>query len=116
MADRSRALSVACLALVVLLLSTCHPSMPESQVVRADLSRIAVLDVPDAQVAQLIAGNNAFAFDLYHRAATIENVNLIYSPVPKMDFGVELMYANREVESGLDGDLTRLQFSAKYAY
>jgi hypothetical protein len=44
------------------------------------------------------------------------HVNMIYSPVPKMDFGIELMYADREVESGADGDLTRLQFSAKYAY
>jgi len=44
------------------------------------------------------------------------HVNLIYSPVPKMDFGVELMFANREIESGADGDMTRLQFSAKYAY
>jgi len=48
--------------------------------------------------------------------ASSVHVNLIYSPVPKMDFGVELMYANREVESGADGDMTRLQFSAKYAY
>ena len=44
------------------------------------------------------------------------HVNLIYSPVPKMDFGVELLFANRELESGADGDMTRLQFSAKYAY
>ena len=44
------------------------------------------------------------------------HVNLIYSPVPKMDFGIEFLYADREVESGVDGDLTRLQFSAKYAY
>ncbi|NNK33905.1 MAG: porin, partial [Xanthomonadales bacterium] len=44
------------------------------------------------------------------------HVNLIYSPVPKMDFGFEFMYADREVESGADGDLTRLQFSAKYAF
>jgi hypothetical protein len=48
--------------------------------------------------------------------ASSVHVNLIYSPQPKLDFGVELMYANREVESGADGDLTRLQFSAKYAY
>ena len=48
--------------------------------------------------------------------AASAHVNLIYSPVPKMDFGIELMYADREVESGADGDLTRLQFSAKYAY
>ena len=44
------------------------------------------------------------------------HVNLIYSPVPKMDFGIEYMHANREVESGVDGDLDRIQFSAKYAY
>ena len=50
------------------------------------------------------------------KKASSFHVNLIYSPQPKLDFGVELMYADREVESGADGDLTRLQFSAKYAY
>jgi hypothetical protein len=44
------------------------------------------------------------------------HVNLIYSPQPKLDFGGEIMYADRELESGADGDLTRLQFSAKYAF
>jgi hypothetical protein len=44
------------------------------------------------------------------------HVNLLYSPVPKMDFGIEFMYADREIETGADGDLTRVQFSAKYAY
>jgi len=48
--------------------------------------------------------------------ASSVHVNLIYSPVPKLDFGVELLFANREIESGADGDMTRLQFSAKYAY
>jgi hypothetical protein len=42
--------------------------------------------------------------------------NLIYAPQPKLIFGAEIMYADREVESGADGDLTRLQFSAKYAF
>ena len=44
------------------------------------------------------------------------HVNLIYNPLPKFDIGVEFMYADREIESGADGDLTRLQFSAKYAF
>lgn len=48
--------------------------------------------------------------------ATSFHANLIYSPVPKMDLGIEYMHANREIESGLDGDLDRIQFSAKYAY
>ncbi|MBT8069055.1 MAG: porin [Xanthomonadales bacterium] len=42
--------------------------------------------------------------------------NLIYSPQPKLDFGAEVMYAKRKIESGADGDLTRIQFSAKYAF
>jgi len=44
------------------------------------------------------------------------HINAIYSPQPKLDFGLEFMYADRKVESGNDGDLTRLQFSAKYAF
>ena len=44
------------------------------------------------------------------------HVNLIYSPQPKLDFGIEYMYANREIESGYNGNMNRIQFSAKYAY
>jgi len=43
-------------------------------------------------------------------------VNLIFRPQPKLDFGVEFMMANRELETGADGNLTRFQFSAKYYY
>ncbi len=50
------------------------------------------------------------------RNASSLHLNLIYSPQPKLDFGIEFLYANREIESGTDGDLKRLQFSAKYAY
>ena len=48
--------------------------------------------------------------------ASSVHINLIYSPQPKLDFGIEFMYADRELENGNDGDLKRLQFSAKYAY
>ncbi len=44
------------------------------------------------------------------------HVNMIYSPQPKLDFGVELLLADRELENGASGDMTRVQFSAKYAY
>ena len=50
------------------------------------------------------------------KTASSMHVNLIYSPQPKLDFGMELLLADREIESGADGDMTRLQFSAKYAY
>ena len=48
--------------------------------------------------------------------ASSVHVNIIYSPQPKLDFGLEFMRANREIESGTDGDLNRFQFSAKYAF
>lgn len=44
------------------------------------------------------------------------NINLIYSPTPQLSFGAEYIYATREVESGLDGDLKRLQFMGKWMF
>lgn len=44
------------------------------------------------------------------------HLNLIYSPQPQLDLGVEFLYAERAIESGDEGDLQRLQFSARYAY
>jgi len=50
------------------------------------------------------------------REARSLHLNLIYSPQPQLDLGVEFISANRETENGEDGNLERLQFSAKYAY
>jgi DcaP outer membrane protein len=43
-------------------------------------------------------------------------LNFIYSPLPKLDVGVEYMLGRRELESGADGDIDRLQFMAKYSF
>ncbi|MBD1390463.1 porin [Neiella sp. HB171785] len=43
------------------------------------------------------------------------HLNLVYSPIPPLSFGVEYFYAEREIESGETGDMNRLIFSAKYA-
>jgi hypothetical protein len=50
------------------------------------------------------------------RNAASLHLNLIHTPIPRLDLGLELLYARRELESEADGDLTRLQFSAKYGY
>ena len=44
------------------------------------------------------------------------SANILYSPVKKLTFGVEYKHAERELESGTDGDMDRLQFSAKYVF
>lgn len=44
------------------------------------------------------------------------HLNLLYSPVDKLTVGGELIYADRTLESNASGDMTRFQFSAKYAF
>jgi len=43
-------------------------------------------------------------------------INAIYSPVSKLDFGLEWRWAEREIESGLDGSMQRLQGIVKYSF
>ncbi|WP_423897615.1 DcaP family trimeric outer membrane transporter [Candidatus Pelagadaptatus aseana] len=44
------------------------------------------------------------------------NINLIYSPTPKMSLGAEYVTGEKELKNGDDGDATRVQFTAKYAW
>jgi hypothetical protein len=50
------------------------------------------------------------------KEASSIHANLIFTPAPKLDIGAEIMYAERTLESGVDGDMTRLMISAKYAF
>ncbi|MGR6871090.1 DcaP family trimeric outer membrane transporter [Pseudomonas sp. HK3] len=43
-------------------------------------------------------------------------VNLMYSPTAQLTFGGEYMIAERETESGADGDLSRIQFTSKLSF
>ncbi|MBN1641222.1 MAG: hypothetical protein JXA09_08300 [Anaerolineae bacterium] len=54
--------------------------MPSGEIVQADVPRIATSPVPDAQLAQFAAGNNAFAFGLYRATAAETDGNLVFSP------------------------------------
>lgn len=44
------------------------------------------------------------------------SINLLYSPLKALTFGVEFMHAGRELENGVNGKFDRLQFSAKYNF
>jgi DcaP outer membrane protein len=44
------------------------------------------------------------------------NINLIYSPTQALSFGAEYILADRQLENGLDGELKRLQVSAKFSF
>ena len=44
------------------------------------------------------------------------SLNLMYSPVKKLTFGVEYMQAQRKLESGTNGDLDRFQFTSTWKF
>ena len=50
------------------------------------------------------------------KSARSVHANLIYTLMPKLELGAELIHGNRELESGLDGDLRRLHMHVKYTF
>jgi hypothetical protein len=44
------------------------------------------------------------------------SANLFYTPVPRLDLGLEYRHGRRVLESGAKGDLDRLHFIARYAF
>lgn len=44
------------------------------------------------------------------------HANLIWSPVPKLDLGVEAIWGERTLESGANGELIRLHTMARYTF
>jgi hypothetical protein len=67
-------------------------------------------------------GNTTIDYDDDAAAATLNDTgwsfhwNVIYNILPKLDVGAEIIYAERELVNGTDGDMTRFMFSAKYAF
>jgi len=43
-------------------------------------------------------------------------LNMFYTPIPKVDVGLEYRQARREIESGADGTMKRLQATVKYSF
>lgn len=66
--------------------------------------------------AQLLVDNEAAAGNGVPRAAQSVSVNLIKQVADKLSMGIEVRHATLELESGADGDLNRLQFSARYDF
>lgn len=53
---------------------------------------------------------------LITKGAQSGHVNVIYTPLPKLDLGAELIWGQRELENGDRGDLNRLQTHVKYNF
>ncbi|MCX7681349.1 MAG: serpin family protein [Anaerolineae bacterium] len=69
------------ISLLMALVAGCvSPGGRQMQVVRADVARVTEPDISAQEMAELVGGNNAFAFDLYHALREGEG-NLFYSPL-----------------------------------
>lgn len=44
------------------------------------------------------------------------HANVIWTPVERVNLGLEYIYGDRELENGEDGDLSRVQFGAQYLF
>lgn len=95
MKRRSVTLTLVCLGLAALLPSTCRFASPEAQLLQADAPRLTSPGVTEAQVTQLIAANNAFAYDLYRTLATGAASNLVYSPY-SITLAFSMLYAGAQ--------------------
>lgn len=60
--------------------------------------------------------------DLNYVADTVDSkyqsihANLIWSPISRINMGVEYLYATREIENGEDGDINRVQVGFQYSF
>ncbi len=54
-------------------------------------------------------------YEVTEKAQSVR-ANLIYSPFPKLDLGVELSHATRRIENGEEGDMNRLHTHVKYNF
>ncbi|MFH1907915.1 MAG: serpin family protein [Chloroflexota bacterium] len=82
-------------AIASLLLSACGPS--GGTVAASQLKRVTDPDVAPADLQELVAGNNAFAFDMY-RAVRSSDDNLFYSPY-SISLALAMTYAGARGET-----------------
>ena len=90
-----------CIAVTLMILAGClcpGASRPPGLSAQSDKKRIDSPDVPAPDQAELVGGNSAFAFDLYHLLKE-EEKNLFYSP-HSISLALAMTYAGARGETG----------------
>ena len=65
---------------------------------------------------QTVDNDQALTGAAANKEATSIRANLVWSPIKGLDIGAEYSVAERELQSGITGDLRRLQAFAKYGF
>ena len=93
-----KSLTAVCLVLMATLLSACEFALADTgAVARSDLPRESAPAVPPADAQALLAGDDAFAFDLYRQVRADEG-NLIFSP-SSISLASAMLYAGARGET-----------------
>jgi hypothetical protein len=67
-------------------------------------------------LSELHAANPAGTGASVNRGAASAHLNLIWSPTPKSNLGLEFIHATREIQNGESGRLNRVQAAAQYLF
>jgi len=67
-------------------------------------------------LSTLRSSNPAGTAGTVNKSADSAHVNLIWSPLPQTNFGIEYIFARREIENGQNGKLNRLQIAGQYMF
>jgi hypothetical protein len=72
--------------------------------------------------SNIMYGTNSIDYEDDLTAASLNDnassfhFNVIHNVLPKLDVGAEIIWGEREIVNGTDGDFTRFMLSAKYAF
>jgi serpin B len=89
--------SLALFMVVLTMLSAACTAGQESAAIPSDVSRETAPDVAPSAVEELVAGNNSYAFDLFHAVAQAEG-NLFFSPY-SISTALAMTYAGARSET-----------------
>jgi hypothetical protein len=67
-------------------------------------------------LSELHSNNPADTAGTVNRGAASAHLNLIWSPTPKTNLGLEFIHATREIQNGERGRLNRVQAAAQYSF